>query len=132
MKAKDNFSKLILNRIPDFGVSTAILHTTDISRRLCKLNFGSLRGHVKLHHFFEGRDASIQHFYFLCKFLGIIGRKRLRQPFWIITSVYYYLLSGIILDLDLDNSSWIRTIPIFTTSNITFVFSHTNYSQPGP
>ena len=81
MKAKDNFSKLILNRIPDFGVSTAILHTTDISRRLCKLNFGSLRGHIKSHHFFEGIDARIQHFYFLCKFLGVIGRNDLDNPF---------------------------------------------------
>ena len=30
--------------IPDFGVSTAILNTIDISRSWCKLHFGSLRG----------------------------------------------------------------------------------------
>ena len=33
--------------IPGFRVSTAILNITDFSRRWCKLNFGSLRGHVK-------------------------------------------------------------------------------------
>ena len=39
--------------IPDFGVSTAILNTADISRSWCKLNFGPLRGHVKSCHFPE-------------------------------------------------------------------------------
>ena len=82
----------------------AILDTTDIFRTLCKLNFGSVQGHVKSHHISERIDARRQHFYFLYKFLGIIDRKRLSQPFWIIIWVYFYLLNGIILDLDLDNS----------------------------
>ena len=34
-------------KIPDFGVSTAMLNTGDISRRLYKLNFGPLRGYIK-------------------------------------------------------------------------------------
>ena len=36
--------------IPDFGVSMAILNPVDIFRRLCKLNFGLLQGHVNSHH----------------------------------------------------------------------------------
>ena len=36
--------------IPDFGVSSVILITTDISRRWCKLNFEPLRSHVKSIH----------------------------------------------------------------------------------
>ena len=40
-----------LYRIPDFGVSTAILNPVETFRRWCKLNFGLLRGHVKSHHF---------------------------------------------------------------------------------
>ena len=50
--------------IPAFGVSTAILNTTDISRRWCKLNFGPLRVHVKSCYFLERIDARSQYFYF--------------------------------------------------------------------
>ena len=41
------------SQISDFGVSTANLNTTDISRRPYKVNFGPLRSHVKSHHFPE-------------------------------------------------------------------------------
>ena len=37
--------------VSDFGVSTAILNTIDISRGWCKLNFGPLQGQVKACHF---------------------------------------------------------------------------------
>ena len=89
--------------IPNFGVTTAILNTIDISRSWCKLNFGPLRGQAKSHDFPERIDATRQYFYFLYKYLGIIGRKRLGQPFWIMNWVYYYLLNRIRSDLDLDN-----------------------------
>ena len=55
---------LCLFLIPDFGVSTAILNMTDISRRWCKLNFGTLRGYLKSCHFLERIDARRQYFYF--------------------------------------------------------------------
>ena len=106
--------------IPDFGVCTAILNTTDISHRWCKLNPGPLRGAVKSHDFTERIDARRKYFYFPHKFLGIIGRKRLGQPFWIIIWIYYYLLNGITLDLDLANFYWIRKMPNFATNNSSF------------
>ena len=99
------------NCIPDFGVSAAILNTIDISSRWCKLNFGQLRGQIKSCHYPERRGTRRQYFYFLYKFLGLIGTKRLGQPFWIMIWIYYYLLNGIRLDLDLGNSCWIRKIP---------------------
>ena len=49
--------------IPNFGVGTAILNTTDLSRRCCKLNFGPLQGHVKSCYFPEKIDARKQYFY---------------------------------------------------------------------
>ena len=63
-----------------------------------------------------------QYFQFLFKFLGIIGRKRLVPSFWIMIWIYYYLSKGIRLDLDLNNSCWIRKIPKFATNNITIWF----------
>ena len=51
-----NFS----NPIPDFGVSTTILNTIDISRTWC--NFGPLQGQVKSCHFPEMIDAKRQFF----------------------------------------------------------------------
>ena len=90
--------------IPDFGVSTAILNTIDISLKWCKLSFVHLRGQVKAHHFPERTNVRRQYFSFPYKFLGIIGRKRLEQPFWIMVWIYYFLLNGIRLDLDLVNS----------------------------
>ena len=50
-------------------------------------------------------------FYFLHKFLGKIVTKRFEEPFWIMIWIYHYFLIGIRLDLDLDNSCWIRIIP---------------------
>ena len=43
-----------LHPIPDFGVSTAILHLVDISSRWCKLNFGPMPGQVISNHCFFG------------------------------------------------------------------------------
>ena len=76
-----NYLVYILLIIPNFRVSTAILNITDISCKWCKFNFGPLQGQVKLCHFPERIDARRQNFYFLYKFLGMIGRKRLEQPF---------------------------------------------------
>ena len=59
---KTNFVKL--QSIPDFGVSTAILNTTDISRRWCKLNFGILQSHIKSLHSSEKINAKRQYFFF--------------------------------------------------------------------
>ena len=50
--------------IPNFGISTAILNTIDISRWWCKLNFGLLRDHVKSCHFPEWIGAGRRYFYF--------------------------------------------------------------------
>ena len=113
--------------IPDFGVSTAILNITDICRRWYKLKFGPWRGHVKSCHFPERIEARRQYFYFICKFLGIIGRKRLGKHFWIMTWVYYYLLNGIRLDLGLDNSCWTRKYLTLLKTTFTFRFSHTKH-----
>ena len=77
----------------DFGVSTAILNTTHISRRWCKLNFGPLWGHVKSCYFLERIDTRRQCFYFFIKFIEIIVRKWLGEPIWIMIWVYYDLLT---------------------------------------
>ena len=95
----------------DYGVTTAILNTIDIFRSLCKLNFGPSQCHVKSCHFPQRRDARRQYFYFLHKFLGKVVTKRLEERFWIMIWVYHYFLIGIRLDLDLDNSCWIRITP---------------------
>ena len=110
--------------IPDLGVSTAILNTIDISRRCCKLNFGPLQGQVKARNFPERIDARRNCLYFPHKFIGAIGRKRLGQAFWIMIWIYYYLFNKITLDLDLENSNWIRKRPNFATVLTTFGFSH--------
>ena len=73
----------------------AILNAIDISRRWCKLNFGALQGQVEPGHFPEKIDTRRQYFYVLYKYLGLIGRKQLWQPFWIMIWIYYYLLNGI-------------------------------------
>ena len=91
----------------NFRVSMTILYTKDLSHMWCKLYFGLLRGHVKSHHFPERIDKRRHYFHFLYKFLGVIGRKQLEQPFWIMTWIYYYLLNRIRMDLALDNSCWI-------------------------
>ena len=106
-----------LESIPDFGVTTAILNTIDISRRWCRLDFGPLRDQAKSRHFPERIDATRQYFYYLYKFLGITGRKTLLD-----NDLNLYLLNGISLDLDLDNSFWIRKIPNFATNNINIWF----------
>ena len=46
--------------IPNFGVSTTTLNTTDVFRSWCKLNFGPLRGYVKSCHFPKRIDARRQ------------------------------------------------------------------------
>ena len=101
-------SSLQILRILNFGVSTPILNTTDISRSWCKLNFGPLWSHVKKHHFPERKDVRRQYFYFLYEFLEIICRKEPEQPFWKMIWLYYYLSYGIRLDLDSDNSCWMQ------------------------
>ena len=106
----------------NFGVSTTILNTVDFSRSWCKLNFGPLREQVKSHNFPERIDTRRHYFYFLYKFIRIIGRKRLRKPFNIMIWIYYYLLNGIKLALDLDNSCWIQIIPNFATNKINIWF----------
>ena len=79
-----NLSMKIL-RILDFGVSTAISSIM--------LNHAiSLKGYT------QGDNI----FTFLYKFLGIFARKWLGQLFRILIWVYFYLLNGIRLDLDLD------------------------------
>ena len=45
--------------------------------------FGPLQGQVKTRDFPEAINAKRHYFYFPYKVLGIIGTKRLRQPFWI-------------------------------------------------
>ena len=83
-----------IKKYPDFGVNAVILDTINISQR----------GQVNLRYFPERIDAMRQYFYFLYRFLGIISRKRFGQLFKIMIWIYYYLLNGIISDLDLDNS----------------------------
>ena len=118
MKVKD----ICKATTPSFGVSTTILNIKYlISRKWCKLNFGPLRDQVKSYHFPKRIDAGSQYLY---KYLAIIDRKRLGQPFWIMIWIYYYLLKGIRLDLDLDKSCWIRKIPNLATNNINILVFH--------
>ena len=70
------------------------LKTTDTSRRWCRLNFGPLRGHVKLRNFPERIDARRKYFYFFI------------QMSW----NNWQNLNGIILGLNLDNSCWLRNL----------------------
>ena len=121
------FSKVLLKTavsclIPNFGVSRAIWNTTDISSGWYKLNFGLLRDQVKSSYFLERIDARRQYFCFFKKLFGIIDRKRLGQPFWIMIWIYHYLLNQIKLGLDLDNPCWIREIPNFARNNINIWF----------
>ena len=117
-----------LSIIPNFRVNTDILNIIDIFYRWCKLNLGLLRGHVKSCHFPERIDTRRQYLWFFYKFLGIIGRKWLGQPFRIMNWVYYYLLNRIRLDLDLDNSCWIWKYLTLIQTTLTFGFSHTKHS----
>ena len=116
------FDYLFFRVIPGFGVSTVILNIADFFRRCCKLNFGPLRGHVKSCHFPERIEPKRQIFTFLYTFLGIIGRKGLGQPFWIIIWVFYYLKNGIRLELGLNISCWIRTYLTLLQTIFTFRF----------
>ena len=110
--------------IPDFGVSTTILYTIDISRRWCKLNFRPLRYQVTSGYFSARIDARRQYFCLLYKFLVIICKKRLGQHFWLMILIYY-LLNGIRLDSNLGNSCWIRKILNFASGNINiWCFKH--------
>ena len=61
--------------IPELGVRTAILNIAYFSLRCCKLNFGSLRGHVKSCHFPERIVTGNNIFTFLYKCLSISGTK---------------------------------------------------------
>ena len=110
--------------IPDFGVSTTILYTIDISRRWYKLNFRPLRYQVTSGYFSARIDARRQYFCLLYKFLVIICKKRLGQHFWLMILIYY-LLNGIRLDSNLGNSCWIRKILNFASGNINiWCFKH--------
>ena len=106
----------------------AILNTIEFSRRWCKLDFAPLRGQFKSCHFPERIDGRRKNIYFLYKIIGIIRRKRLVQPFWIMIWIYYCLLNRFRLDLDLDNSCWNKKIPNFATNNIWYIwYSHTKH-----
>ena len=73
-----------------------------------------------------------QYFYFLYKFVGISGWKRLGQLFWIVIWIYYYLQNGIRLELDLSNFCGIRKMPYLATNNINILFfTHQPYSDLG-
>ena len=68
------------SRIPDLGVCTAILNTTDVSRRWYKLNFGPLRVvSFKSCHFYEKKDARGEKGGKKCSFLGKFGVKISRK-----------------------------------------------------
>lgn len=61
--------------IPDLGVRTAILNIAYFSLRWCKLNFGSLRSHVKSCQFPERIVTGNNIITFLYKCLSISGTK---------------------------------------------------------
>ena len=111
---------------PNFGVSTTILNTTDISCGWCKLNIASLWVHVKSCHIPERIDPRRHYFYFLYKFLMTIGRTWLGQPFWIMI----WVLNGIRLGLDLDTSSWIRKYVNLLQKTLTLAFHTPNIAWP--
>ena len=126
--ANHNFSVLCLIYflnilIPDFGISTAILNTRVISHRWCKLNFEPSWGQVKSRYFSERTGAWIHYFYFLYIF-RIICRKLLWQRFRIKIWIYYYLLNGIGLVLDLDKSCSIRKYLALLQTTLTFGFAN--------
>ena len=117
--------------IPYFGGQHGHVKYDRFFRRWCKLNVEPFRGQVKSRHFSERKDTRRQYFYFSYRFFGIIDAEQLGQPFQILTWIYYYLLNGTGLGLDLDNSCWIRKIPKFTTSNINiWFFTHQTQSDP--
>ena len=116
-------------KIPDFGISTAILNITDFPHRWCKCKFRLLWGHVKSCNFPQRIEARRQYFYFSYKFYGIIGRKRLGQLFQIMIWAYYYLLNRIRLELGLDNAFWIQKYLTLLQTTFTFCFSHTKCSM---
>ena len=82
-----------LSQTWECAFNTAILNVINISCGWCKLHFRPLRIQVILCHFPEMMDARRQYFYFLYKFLGIIGTKRLEQSFWTMIWIYCYLLT---------------------------------------
>ena len=88
--------------IADFGISMTIVNTIVISCSHCQLNFRTLQDKVKSPHFPERKDARRQYFYFLYKYLAIIGMKQLGQAFWTMIWIYY-LLNRVRLNLNLDN-----------------------------
>ena len=74
-----------------------------------------------------------QYFEFFYKFLGIIGRKRLGQLFWIMIRLYYYLVNGIrlrlgLLLLDPKNINFSANNIGVWFLTLTFGFSHTKHS----
>ena len=108
--------------IPNFGVSTVIFNSVDISSRWWKLNFAPMWGQVKLHHFSD-RIGMRQYFYFLHKFLRILSWKQLGQLIQKLIWIGCYLLNRTGLHLNLHNSCSIhRYLANFATNNINFWF----------
>ena len=105
---------LILN----FGVSTTILNPVQIFCRWYKLNFGLLQGQVKFYHFYEWIESKRQYFYFLYKFIGIIGWKRHWTTILDTDLDSFYLLNRIGFDWHLKDVFWIKNIPSVATNNI--------------
>ena len=70
-----------------------------------------MQDQVKSRHFSEQAGVQRPYFHFLYKYIGMISYKQLGQLFWKLTWIYYYLLNGIELDLELHNSNLVQKIP---------------------
>ena len=125
------FTRSKLCKIPDFGVSTVILDTTNISRSWSSWTLDCCEAMLNPIISLKGETWVDNIFTFLIKFLEIIDRKELGQPFWIMILVYYYLLNGIRLESSLDSSCWIQKIPNLTTNNINIWFFTHRAFDPG-
>ena len=108
--------------MPNFGVSTTILNPVDIFCRCYKLNFGLLQGQVKSYHFYEIIEVKRQYFYFCIYFLEQLAGNDIGQPSWILVLIYYYLINGIGLDWNLNNSFWLQHIPNAAVNKINIRF----------
>ena len=111
---------------PDFGVSTTILNTTTC--RWCKLTLDLCEAILNMPFPWEDRGEEAIFLIFFYKLLGIIGKKRLGQDFWVMIWVYYYLLNGIRLDLGLDDAFWIWKCLTLLQATFKFRYLHTKHS----
>ena len=76
---------------------------------------------------FLNRHAGRAYFHVLYKYIGIISYKQFGPLFWKLIWIYYYLLNGIGLDLELHNSNLVQKILLILLTTVMFGFSNTTH-----